>query len=152
MKKRDRPLRLLLVEDHPDDAKIAQMVFSKEPDPWEIVWVSDGQEALDFLFKRGRYADAEGTWTPDLVLLNIILPKVMGYEVLEQMRQDPELSLIPVVMWSISLSSDSIESSYRLGANAYLLKFASLREMEESLDLVRRFWEHVQLPPGGDRG
>ncbi len=146
MKKRDRPLRLLLVEDNPDDAQIARMVFRKEPNPWEIVWVSDGQEALDFLFKRGKYADAEETWMPDLVLLNIMLPKVRGYEVLERLKQDPGLSLIPVVMWSISRSSNSIERSYRLGANAYLLKFASLREMKESLETVRRFWERVQLP------
>jgi len=62
------------------------------------------------------------------------------------MKQNPELSLIPVVMWSISRSSNSIERSHRLGANAYLLKFVSLREMKESLETVRHFWERVQLP------
>ena len=149
--KKSRQLRLLLVEDDSTDAKIAQMVFQKPPDPWEIVWVRDGQEALDLLFKRGKYA--RDTWMPDLVLLNINMPKVKGYEVLERMKRDPSLSLIPVVMWSISRMPESIEHSYRLGAAAYLPKAISTREAKEDLAAVRHFWERVKLLTRmGERG
>lgn len=139
---RKRQLRLLVAEDNPDDIKIAQMVFQSPPKTWEAVWVEDGQEALDFLFKQGRFSEA---WTPDLVILNLNMPKQSGHEVLPKMRQDPTLRQIPVVIWTVSKREEDIGRAYRAGASAYLAKAADTKEAIEDLMALRRFFERVRF-------
>lgn len=137
---RKRQLRLLVAEDSPDDIKIAQRAFQRPPTTWETVWVEDGQEALDFLFKQGRYSEA---WSPDLVILNLNMPKWQGLEVLERVKQDPILRKIPVVIWTVSQRRQDIEQAYQLGASAYLAKAHSAKEAIDDLMALRRFWERV---------
>jgi CheY-like chemotaxis protein len=94
-----RPLRLLLAEDNPDDVAVAYRVFGASP-RWEMIVVGDGQQALDLLCRRRSSSD-ESVWFPDLVMLNLQMPKRTGHEVLEAMKADPKLSALPVVMWSV---------------------------------------------------
>lgn len=141
--KRERQLRLLVVEDNPDDLKIAKMVFQRPPATWEVVWLEDGQEALDFLFKQKRYSEA---WTPDLVILTLNLPKKSGHEILAEIRPDSILRQIPIVIWTISKRKEDIERAYRLGASAYLVKAISTKEAIEDLMALRSFFERISFP------
>lgn len=140
--KRKRQLHLLVVEDNPDDLKIAKLVFQRPPATWDVVWLEDGQEALDFLFKQKRYSEA---WTPDLVILTLNLPKKTGHEILAEIRPDPILRQTPVVIWTISKRKEDIERAYRLGASAYLVKASSMKEAIEDLMTLRRFFERISF-------
>lgn len=140
---RQRLLRLLVAEDNPDDIKIAQDIFQGPPRTWEVAWVEDGYQALDFLFKRGKYSDA---WTPDLIILNLNLPKEWGHGVLAKIKQDPTLRRIPVVIWTASHREEDIERAYRSGASVYLAKAHLIKEAIEDLMALRNFFERVQFP------
>ena len=135
--------RLLLVEDEELHGELVRQVFLRPP-PWEVAWVPDGGEALDFLYRRGKHA---ATWTPDLILLNVRLPKVTGLEVLKQVKADPQLRSIPVVIWTVSTSQETIESAYGNGAAIYLSKPYSLHELERQLLALRRLLDLARFPP-----
>lgn len=97
--KKERICRVLLAEDSPSDIGIFKRAVRKSECRFGIQVVVDGEGALDFLQRRGEWADA---WTPDFVVLNINMPKINGWEVLERMKADPDLSLLPVAMWTIA--------------------------------------------------
>nr|BAL58733.1 hypothetical conserved protein [Candidatus Acetothermum autotrophicum] len=137
---RKRQLRLLVAEDNPDDLKIAKKAFQRAPATWETVWIEDGQQALDFLFKQGKYSEA---WTPDLIILNLNMPKWSGHEILAKMKEDGILRQIPVVIWTVSQREEDIRRAYELGASAYLAKARSTKEAIEDLMALRRFFERV---------
>jgi two-component system response regulator len=131
-----------LVEDEEFHGELVCQVFLRPP-PWEVAWVPDGGEALDFLYRRGKHA---ATWTPDLILLNVRLPKVTGLEVLKQVKVDPRLRSIPVVIWTVSTSQETVEEAYGLGAAIYLSKPYPLRELERQLLALRRLFDLARFP------
>jgi len=103
---------VLLAEDNYDDVKIVKRAVSKNKDRFQLEIVEDGQEALGFLRKQFQWA---GVWTPDLMLLNVNMPKIQGLDVLDVMKADPVLSIIPVAIWSIGEMSEKIRRAIEAG-------------------------------------
>src|ERR1041385_9062383 len=114
--------KILLVEDSPDDQELIRMAIEDGHIVNEIVAVSDGVQALDYLFARETYEGRDVSDTPLVILLDIKLPKVNGLEVLQQLRADPRTKLIPVVMLTSSNEEQDILTSYENGVNSYVRK------------------------------
>ena len=112
----------------------------------EVVVVGNGAEALDYLYGRGKYAN-HGNGTPVVVLLDLKMPKVDGLEVLRQMKSDPELRRIPVVMMTSSREEQDLVRSYDLGVNAYVVKPVEFRQFTESVRKLSCFWALINEPP-----
>lgn len=136
---------VLIVEDDDAQAEVPLCVF-QEPPPWETFWVQDGAEALDFLFRRGKYVEAP---RPNVVLLSIVMPRVRGTDILRKVKQDPELAKIPVVMWSVCADPEEIVAHYQMGAAFFLSKPCTRDAMAEQLRALRRLLEWASLPAGG---
>ncbi|MFB6221875.1 MAG: response regulator [Halolamina sp.] len=132
-----RPVDILLVEDNPGDVRLTQEAFASGDVETTIHVVQDGVEALDFLYQRGEYADAV---TPDIVLLDLNLPRKDGEAVLETIRSDPELPRLPVVVLTSSDAKEDIVRSYELSANAYLTKPVSPEKFTETIHTFESFW------------
>jgi two-component system response regulator len=143
------PIEVLLVEDDPGDELMTREAFEDNKIGNTLHVVRDGEEALDFLYRRGRYAGAP---TPDLILLDLNLPKYDGRQVLERIKSDPELAHIPVVVLTTSSAEEDILRSYKLHANAYVTKpvdldqfIAAVRQIDEFFVTVVRLPRH-RLP------
>ncbi|MDX2919479.1 MULTISPECIES: response regulator [Streptomyces] len=140
-----QPIEVLLVEDDPGDELMTREAFEDNKIRNTLHVVRDGQEALDFLYRRGEYADAP---RPDLVLLDLNLPKYDGRQVLEQIKGDPELSLIPVVVLTTSSAEEDILRSYKLHANAYVTKPVDLDQFIAAVRQIDEFFVTVVRLPG----
>jgi two-component system, response regulator len=140
--------RLLLVEDSPRDAELILDALGANQLANEVVHVRDGAEALDYLYRRGEFADrAEGQ--PALILLDLKLPKVDGLEVLRQIKGDAALKMMPVVMMTSSREERDLLASYQLGVNAYVVKPMKFQDFVDAVKQVGVFWAVVnEAPPG----
>jgi CheY-like chemotaxis protein len=137
-------IEILMVEDNPADVELTKEAFSEGKLNNTIRVVNDGEEALDYLYKRGRFADAI---TPHIILLDLNLPKINGREVLATIKGDAELSSIPVIILSSSEDSADIKSSYALNANSFVTKPVAIDDFLEVVKSVEHFWvEIVKLP------
>lgn len=140
-----KPIEILLVEDDPGDVMMTREAFAENRLRNELHVVSDGVSAIDFLRRRGEYADAV---RPDLVLLDLNLPRRDGREVLAEIKADPDLRMIPVVVLTTSQAEEDILRSYHLHANAYVTKPV---DFERFIAVVRKIDEFfvsvVKLPP-----
>jgi two-component system, chemotaxis family, response regulator Rcp1 len=141
-----KPVRILLVEDNPDDVEITRRALTKSRVANDLHVVRDGQEALDLLF---READTKaGDWRPDLILLDVNLPKVNGMEVLEQIRSGGRLTSVPVIMLTASDREEDIVKSYSLGSNTYIQKPVEFEKFLHALDVLGQYWIVIaKLPP-----
>jgi CheY-like chemotaxis protein len=147
-----QPIEVLLVEDDPGDELMTREAFEDSQLQNHLHVAHDGEEALDFLYRRGEHAEAPRV---DLVLLDLNLPKYDGREVLEQIRSDPELTHMPVVILTTSSSHEDVLRSYKLHANAFVTKPVDVNQF---IDAVRQiddfFLSVVRLPrsytPGGE--
>lgn len=140
----DRPFRILLVEDNPADVRLTRLALSDGP-ATRLSVAADGEEALAMLRREASHRDMP---RPDLVLLDLNLPKKHGHEVLAEIKGDPKLCSIPVVVFSTSRYHEDIDRSYRLQANAYVAK---PRDLEDFLSTVRSceaFWRGLAEMPG----
>jgi CheY-like chemotaxis protein len=139
---------VLLVEDSPADREIFQRAFRNEGTLCDLRCVYDGESALDYLFRREKYADPELSPRPDLVLLDLNLPNLSGRELLHLIRSYPELRHIPVVVLTTTHSPADVLDSYRLGANSFLTKPTSFSDVVETIRRTCRFWfDTATLPP-----
>ena len=142
--KRFRPIEILLVEDNPDDVAITQRAFAKSKVASHLMVARDGQEVLDLLFAGARQAASR----PDLVLLDLNLPKVNGLDVLAKLRASEELSMMPVVMLTASARQEDVVRSYQLGANSYIQKPMIFEGFTHTLEVLGQYWfEVATLPP-----
>lgn len=146
----NRSLEVLLVEDNPGDARLAKEAFkdgsSKSPNRLHLV--VDGVQAMQFLRREGDYADAP---QPNIILLDLNLPRKDGREVLEEIKTDPELKKIPVLIMTTSHSERDILQSYELQANAYLTKPIDFDEFMGASSALQSFWfQTAELPPTCD--
>jgi CheY-like chemotaxis protein len=138
-------VEILLVEDNPADVNILRESFRESKVANELHVVNDGEGALDFLYKRGAFAAVP---RPDLVLLDIGLPKKSGLEVLAEVKADPDLRRIPVIILTTSKAEEDIFKSYDLHANSFITKPVHLAELFEVLKSIEDFWFGiVKLPP-----
>lgn len=144
----NNPGKILLVEDDPNDVELTVMALTENHLANEIVVARDGEEALDFLYRRGAHESREAA-NPIVVLLDLKLPKVDGLEVLKQVKSDPDLRAIPVVMLTSSREERDLIRSYDLGTNAYVAKPVGFEELVESVKKVGLFWTVVNHPPLG---
>jgi len=140
-----RPLRVLLVEDDPGDVLIAQEALRAGNLSTRLDVVSDGVEAMAYLRKQDAYAEAE---RPDLILLDLNLPRMSGHEVLAELKADSSLRRIPIVVLSTSVAAEDIAKSYDLHANVYVSKPVDFDEFAGVVKQIDEFFASVaQLPP-----
>lgn len=137
-------LELLLVEDNEGDIRLTIEAFSEAKIRNQIKVVRDGEEALLYLRKEGKYTDSK---TPDIILLDINLPRVDGKEVLQIMKNDPVLKTIPVIMLTTSSSETDIKQSYENHANCYVIKPVDLNKFLDVIRSIEDYWiSIVRLP------
>jgi len=147
MEEMGRPVQMLLVEDNPGDVRLTKETLRDSKIMVNLHVVGDGMEAMAFLRKESKYANAP---RPDIVLLDLNLPKKDGREVLAEIKQDPDLKRIPVVILTISNGQEDILKSYNLHANAYVTKPLNLEQFAKIVKAIEDFWlTVVKLPPSG---
>lgn len=145
MKENGTPIRILLVEDNAADVRLTVEAFKEGKITNDMLVARDGIEALDILQQRGRHA---GTPHPDLILLDLNLPKMDGREVLARVKEDPRLKRIPVVVLTTSAADEDIFRTYNLHANCYITKPVDLDRFLEVIKTIEDFWlTVVSLPP-----
>ena len=140
--------RILLVEDDPNDVELTLTALEDYHLANEVVIARDGAEALDYLYRRGAYAD-RANGSPAVLLLDLKLPRVDGLEVLQQIKGDEKLRVIPVVVLTSSREERDMVASYRLGVNAYVVKPVDFHEFVNAIKELGVFWAIVNEPPPG---
>lgn len=139
-------VEILLVEDSPADAELAMRALKKKKLANNLVWVRDGEEALNFIFCRGPYKDRTNGM-PKLILLDLKLPKVDGIEVLRAVKADPTTATVPVVMLTSSQEERDIIESYKLGVNSYIVKPVDFDKFLEMVSQVGLYWSLMNKVP-----
>ena len=144
--------RILLVEDNPNDAELTLEALAEHHLANDVKWVHDGEEALDYLYCRGKYTGRECNELA-VVLLDLKLPKVDGLEVLRTMKADERLKYIPVVVLTSSREERDLVDSYKLGVNAYVVKPVDFEDFMSAVKQLGAFWAIInEPPPVGKRG
>ncbi len=138
-------VEILLVEDNPGDARLAKEALKEAKVRNSLHWVEDGVEAMTFLHRQGKYADAP---RPDVILLDLNMPRMNGREVLAEIKGDEKLRRIPVVILTVSKAEEDILKSYDLNANCYVTKPLNLDQFMKVVRSIEEFWlTVVTLPP-----
>lgn len=145
------PGKILLVEDDPNDVELTLSALAENHLANEVFVVSDGEEALDYLYYQGVYESRE-EGNPALMLLDLKLPKVDGMEVLRRVKTDPALKMIPVVMLTSSREEQDLVRSYDLGTNGYVVKPVDFQNFVEVVSGLGLFWAIINSPPPGSAG
>jgi CheY-like chemotaxis protein len=140
--------RILLVEDDPKDVELTLTALEEYQLVNEVVVAHDGEEALDYLYRRGKY-ETVPNGNPAVLLLDLKLPKVDGLEVLQQIRSDDKLRMIPVVVLTSSHEERDVVASYKLGVNAYVVKPVNFHEFVNAVKELGGFWALINEPPPG---
>ncbi len=141
---------ILLVEDNPDDVDLTLRAFRKSNIVNDVVVARDGVEALDYLFATGAHAGRDPNALPQVVLLDLKLPRLDGLQVLERVRANPTTRLLPVVILTSSTEQRDLVSSYTLGANSYIRKPVDFQEFVEAVRQLGLYWLILNQPPPRD--
>jgi CheY-like chemotaxis protein len=145
-----RQLTVLLVEDNPRDVRLTQRAFQQAGLPHDLRVVRDGDEALAYLHREGAYKATETAPRPDVILLDLNLPRMGGHELLREVKQDSRFKQVPIIVLTTSERPDDVRLAYDAGANAYLLKPVEFNRFTEVIGQLGKFWlEIVELPPEG---
>jgi CheY-like chemotaxis protein len=144
---------ILLVEDNPDDEALTLRALTRSKLANRIVVARDGVEALDFVFGAGAYAGRDTTIQPELILLDLKLPKLDGFEVMKRMRADDRTKLLPVVILTSSIEERDLMHGYGLGANSYIRKPVDFEQFIVSVNQIGLYWLVLnERPPAAARG
>jgi chemotaxis family two-component system response regulator Rcp1 len=138
---------ILLVEDNPADIQITQRALKENASPVELVVLRDGQTAIDYLLRQGNHATSPTWRKPDLILLDLNLPRLNGREVLTRIRNTASLRVVPVVILSTSHRHEDIQALYLAGANTYIEKPQDFRRFVEVMQTIQRYWLDMALLP-----
>jgi CheY-like chemotaxis protein len=128
---------ILLVEDNPDDILITKRAWSKGLIKNKLYIVNNGEEALEFLYKQGEYSNAP---TPGLMLLDLKMPRVDGFEVLKTVKQDAKLKRLPIIVLTTSNRDKDIQRAFNLGCNSYILKPVDYEKFLEAIETIQKYW------------
>lgn len=142
------PCTILMADDDAEDRVLVREALAKTGLVHNLQCVGDGEELFDYLLHQGRFAGQDTTPRPQLIFLDLKMPKKDGREVLRQLKADPQLRHIPVVVLTTSTADEDIRFSYQAGVNSYLTKPATFRELVELMQSVSHYWfQCVRLPP-----
>ena len=136
----DRNKIILLVEDNPDDVMLTEAALQENKIFNKLVVTRDGVEALDYLFRTGKYADRDAEEIPQIILLDLNLPKLNGLDVLRKVRSDARTRMLPVVILTSSLEERDVIDSYQLGANSYIHKPVDFSQFSEAVRNLGLYW------------
>lgn len=139
---------ILLVEDNADHAEIVMDAIAQSKINNEVIWLQDGEQALDFLFRRGEYANAAGEHEPALMLLDIKLPGIDGLEVLTRIREHEEFDALPIVMLTTSAQEAEVLQAYTHHANSYVVKPVNFQEFHDRVQDLNVYWTLTNYVPG----
>jgi DNA-binding response OmpR family regulator len=148
MKVMDVAGRILMVEDDPKDVELTLTALADYNLTNEVVVIHDGEEALDYLYRRGKFKERSPE-NPAVLLLDLKLPKVDGLEVLQQIKSSETLRLVPVVVLTSSREERDMVASYKLGVNAYVVKPVDFHEFVNAIKELGMFWAIINEPPPG---
>ncbi|MGB7767257.1 MAG: response regulator [Verrucomicrobiia bacterium] len=147
MNKEGKMITILLADDDPDDRQLTRDAFAQNRLANELDCVEDGEELLDYLHRRGRYENLSGKPLPGLILLDLNMPRKDGREALKEMKADPILRRIPIVVLTTSKAEEDILRSYDLGVNSYVTKPVTFKSLVELIKVLGQYWfEVVELP------
>jgi CheY-like chemotaxis protein len=138
---------ILLIEDDHGDQLLTCEALSESALAQKIVVVSDGEEALEYLSHTGRYSDASTALRPDLILLDLNMPKINGRQVAAKLKSDPNLQAIPIVVLSTSDYHDDVAQCYKIGVNSYVHKPTNYDDFVAAINAVEHYWLRVVQPP-----
>lgn len=142
------PATVLMADDDPDDCFFVKDAFRKTSMAKDFRCVEDGQELLDYLHRRGKYSDSSLSPCPDLILLDLNMPKKDGREALKEIKSHPDFRSIPIVIFTTSREAGDIVKSYDMGANSFMTKPADFNELIDFVRTLEAYWfEIVTLPP-----
>ena len=136
--------RILIVDDSPKDVELTISALAENNLANEVIVAEDGEEALDYLYKRGKFVNEKGT--PAVILLDIKMPKMDGIEVLKQIRANKKFKLIPIIMVTSSREEKNLVESYELGANSYVVKPIDIVQFIEAIKTLGQFWAIINVP------
>lgn len=144
---KNNSIELLLVEDNPQDLELTKRALKKSNLANRIHVARDGAEALDFLFCEGEYANRDASETPNLILLDLMLPKINGLEVLKRIKTDPRTKATPVVVLTSSKEQRDVIESYQLGVNSYIVKPVDFEQFSSAVQELGLYWLILNHPP-----
>ncbi len=148
MSKYRKPIVVLMAEGSTDDQILMRRALEESHLSWSLYTVKDGEELLDYLHHQGQYRELARAPRPDLILLDLSLPKIDGKEALQAIKADCDLRRIPIVMLTSSKSEEDIRHSYELGASSYLTKPMTFELLVEAVNTIGKYWfDIVELPP-----
>jgi CheY-like chemotaxis protein len=136
-------LKVLVVEDNADDVTIIKRAMRKSEVKCELYFAYDGEEAINFLHNTGEFEDAP---RPDLILLDLNLPKINGLQVLAQIKEDERLRRIPVIVLTVSTSQEDMVKAYDSGAASYMTKPVDSKDFERLIETVKEYWRIASIP------
>jgi CheY-like chemotaxis protein len=146
-----KPIAILMAEDDPEDVMLVRDAMAEARLANDLRCVSDGEELMDYLKRRGRYADPLTSPRPGVILMDLNMPKKDGREALQEIKADPALRAIPVIVLTTSRAEEDIVRSYGLGANSYIAKPVTFEKLVEIVKCIGRYWfEIVALPSEGE--
>jgi len=140
-------IEILIVEDNPNDAEMALRALKKNNLTNKVLIVEDGEEALDFVFAKGKFAGSEETNRPKIILLDLKLPKIDGLEVLEAIKSNPKTQAIPVIILTSSKEESDIVKSYRLSVNSYIVKPVDFDKFVDAVRDLGLYWLLLNQQP-----
>ncbi|HEX2640568.1 MAG TPA: response regulator [Pyrinomonadaceae bacterium] len=147
MKPLGRPIVILMADDDADDRMLAKEALEESRVVNDLRFVEDGEALMDYLYRRGKFAHAETSPRPGLILLDLNMPKKDGREALKEIKDDPELRRIPIVVMTTSQAEEDIFRSYDLGASSFITKPVTFDRLVELMKTLGNYWvEFVQLP------
>jgi CheY-like chemotaxis protein len=148
MKERAKPITILMADDDADDRRLTQEALEEGRLINEVCFVNNGEELMDYLRRQGKFAPPAETPRPGLILLDLNMPRKDGRTVLQEIKSDPDLRQIPVVVLTTSKSDEDVFKSYDLGVNSYIVKPVTFEALVDILQTLEKYWfEIVELPP-----
>jgi CheY-like chemotaxis protein len=148
MLRNERPITILMADDDEDDRLMTKEALEESRVVNELHFVTDGEELMDYLYRRGKYVSLDNSPRPGIILLDLNMPRKDGREALREIKADPALRHIPVVILTTSKAEEDIYRSYDLGANSYITKPVTFEGLVDVMKAIGKYWvEIVALPP-----